>query len=868
MALSWQISLSQCGTIINTFPYNENFESSNGGWINGGVNDDWAWGIPSKAYITSAASGLRCWVTGGLTGSTYNFAERSYVVSPCFDFTTVLNPHVKVKVYWESENVYDGATFQYTTNNGVTWNNVGSNSDPINCLNQNWFNQSNINALTTLANPKSGWAGTVLPSSGSCNGGGGSLGWVLAQHCMPYLAGQSNVQFRFAFGAGTLCNDYDGFAFDEITIGEAPANSANFSFACTSNSLEYQFTNSSTLCPDSYSWNFGDPSSGVNNTSSSMSPTHTFSSAGTYNVSLTVSGPCNVPSTIIKTVTTLASTVSLTNPTCSGTSNGAINVIGSNGSGVITYGLQPSGITNTSGTFNGLSGSNYTVTVSDAAGCSITTNANLLTPNLVVISSILPTNITCFGLQNGSLQASANGGTGSINYTILPSGSVNSSGLFQNLSNANYTVVATDANGCSVSSSITITMPQTISFSSILNSNVSCNGQNDGQIQIAASGGTGNLNFNLMPGNITNTTGIFTGLGANTYSVTVSDANGCTLMTQVTINEPALLQIVSINITEPQCSPNNSGAISINASGGNGTLEYSIGGAFSTSNSFNSMTSSTYTVVVKDASNCSASSTVILQNPEAPQIVGVNISPIRCYGEKSDKVQIVATSTNSINLYELSPGAFSNSSGVFLNIAAGNYTVTVIDSKQCSATSIFSVTEPDQLIFSSVEYTNDSCGFQFTGTFNCNVVGGTPSYQYVLLPGNIQSSNGILSVPGFGNFTITVADQNGCESSQNVFVAEKTCCEGVFVPNAFSPNFDGLNDELRIINTAGIVLKEFSIFNRWGNIVFTTTNTEFGWNGNYKGVMSEIGTYYYFLKYQCVSTKKEYLLKGDFLLLR
>jgi PKD repeat protein len=142
-----------------------------------------------------------------------------------------------------------------------------------------------------------------------CTSNSGSAGWVVAQHCMSNLAGVANVKFRFAFGAGSTCNNFDGIAFDNITIGEAPANNANFTFGCTPTSLQYQFTNTSTLCPSGFSWNFGDPTSGTNNTSIVTNPMHQFSAPGTYTVTLSVNGPCNAPSTITKTVVTVSNTI-------------------------------------------------------------------------------------------------------------------------------------------------------------------------------------------------------------------------------------------------------------------------------------------------------------------------------------------------------------------------------------------------------------------------------------------------------------------------------------------------------------------------------------------------------------------------------
>src|SRR5580692_11104398 len=127
---------SQC---INTFPYVQDFEASQGGWNSGGANNDWAWGAPSKSVITGAGSGTKCWISGSLTGDFYKYSEASYVESPCFDFTNLQHPYIQFLIFWESENKYDGTNLQYSLNGGTTWNNLGAYGDAVNCLNANWF---------------------------------------------------------------------------------------------------------------------------------------------------------------------------------------------------------------------------------------------------------------------------------------------------------------------------------------------------------------------------------------------------------------------------------------------------------------------------------------------------------------------------------------------------------------------------------------------------------------------------------------------------------------------------------------------------------------------------------------------------------
>ena len=199
----YQLASAQCTTTINTFPYTEDFEGPNGqnGWASGGGAISWAFGLPNKTVIQGASSGSNCWVTGGLGTTKYNPNENSFVTSPCFDFTSLNKPVIKLRVWWHSEFSMDGTVLQYSTNGGTIWATVGVMGDPY-----KWYNDNTINA-----NPGGqghGWTGINSTSSG---------GWVTAQHSLTNLAGQPSVRFRILFAAGGSIQ-YDGFAFDDVAI--------------------------------------------------------------------------------------------------------------------------------------------------------------------------------------------------------------------------------------------------------------------------------------------------------------------------------------------------------------------------------------------------------------------------------------------------------------------------------------------------------------------------------------------------------------------------------------------------------------------------------------------------------------------------
>ena len=369
-------SFGQCALTISTYPYNESFESSQGGWTSGGTLNDWAWGTPAKPVINSAASGTKCWITGGLFTAFYNYGERSWVQSPCFDFTSLAHPYITFKIFWQTEYRFDGGNLQYSLNGGNSWSNVGGYNDPVNCINAKWYNHSPVSYLSGLASVRDGWSG-----SGSSTG---SNGWVLAKHCISYLAGEPSVIFRFAFGAGTQQNDFDGLAFDDITIQESPPLIPSFTSSCRSTHA-LGFTDQSSTCPNGWNWNFNDPGSGNSNIVSVQHPVHTFSTAGSFNVTLTASNGCSAPASISHYVNVINTTAVTTDPSCFGGHDGSatISVAGSGSPYSYLWNTNP---VQTGATSTGLSQGTYAYYVSGNNVCGDTNEVIIHEPVQQVIN--------------------------------------------------------------------------------------------------------------------------------------------------------------------------------------------------------------------------------------------------------------------------------------------------------------------------------------------------------------------------------------------------------------------------------------------------------------------------------------------------
>lgn len=192
---------------VSTFPYSEDFENGEGGWLEGGVNNSWTFGTPAKSVIQGASSGVNAWVTGGLATGDYNANEQSWVVSPCFDFSGLTSASISLDIWWEIFFSTDGAVLQSSVDGGQSWQNVGSFGDP-----NNWYNDNTIDAQP---------GGSVEGWSGTTGFGGGPGQWVTARHNLDGLAGESQVILRMAFGSGAF-SQTDGMAFDNVNIFQGP----------------------------------------------------------------------------------------------------------------------------------------------------------------------------------------------------------------------------------------------------------------------------------------------------------------------------------------------------------------------------------------------------------------------------------------------------------------------------------------------------------------------------------------------------------------------------------------------------------------------------------------------------------------------
>ncbi len=913
-------SNAQC---IAAFPYHETFETSNGGWVAGGTSSDWAWGSPTKPTISGAGQGLKCWITGGLTNSSYANGERSYVKSPCFDFTNLAHPYIEFKIFWESEHKYDGSNLQYSINNGTTWTNVGTINTVTDCYNANWYNYNPITYLTNLATVKDGWSGNIQATSGSCQGGNGSGAWVVAKHCLSNLAGQANVLFRFTFGAGTSCNAFDGVAFDDVYIQNAPRYTADFGYNCTTTST-FSFSDSSTNCPSAWHWNFGDVAS-ANNTSTTQNATHIFSAPGLYNVQLIATNACSGSDTISKIISVLGVTIDSVNVACPNGSNGSANaiVIGANSTLNYSWNTSP---TQTTDTAQNLVAGNYTITVSEAHTCSVSAHVHLTQPNnfthsfsttpsicgsangsatvlenggtpnyayqwsaagsttnkdsnlvvgnyVVTITDqnncvdtahvVVPSAVSSFthsftttpsvcGTANGSATVTENGGTPNYTYQWQPS--VSATNTATNIVSGNYVVTITDQNTCVDTVHVYVPSAGGNMNLSVTNlSNVTCFGNNDGAATIQVNGGTPNFSYTWSPsgGNAANSTA----LNANNYSVTVIDGNNCTAQIQFSISQPAALQLTH-QIQSTTCGKNN-GSIKLNVTGGTQPYTYVWSPNATTTNQSNVLASGNYFIQVIDSHQCKIYDTAQINHSVVLKI-SASANADTCNEAKGNAMAQIISGTAPYQ-YVWQP---SGSHQPFIKnlLFNSNYTVIVTDSNQCADSAKVFIPSLGMINLNLGDDTSICAGVE---TYLIKI---NSAYKLVWQDG---STNNSFSVKTPGEYFATAVNTLGCTAADTIIIGEH-CVDVLQIPNAFSPNGDGLDDEFGGITNfpSDLVFYRITIYNRLGEMIFGSNNYYSRWDGKFGGVEQPIGVYVFMVEYNFGHSSANIFLKGDVTLMR
>ncbi|MFN4253893.1 MAG: MopE-related protein [Saprospiraceae bacterium] len=362
---------------------------------------------------------------------------------------------------------------------------------------------------------------------------------------------------------------------------------------------------------------------------------------------------------------------------CSNPAGNSIAIAATGGLAPLQYSADGGATFQTGGTFSGLAAGTYNLVVADADGCQQT---DVITVAPILGNAASHTNITCAGLTDGTASANPTGGYAPFSYVWKRNATtVGTTATITGLTAGNYKVTITDANGCTSTASVTVSAPTAISATRT-KTNVTCFGANDGSIAVNVSGGTAPYTYLWNDGP---TTEDRTGLAPGTYTMTVTDANGCQrVLAPTVISEPSALT-VNVLRTNVSCFANADGTAKATANGGTGTKTY-LWSTGETSSEITGLAPGTYTVTATDANGCTVVGTATIAEPAAPLSLDSVSAVVLPNGKYA--VTVHASGGTTPYRYRRTPGntgfALSN---VFNNVVAGSYLFEVRDANGCMA---------------------------------------------------------------------------------------------------------------------------------------------------------------------------------------
>ncbi len=440
------------------------------------------------------------------------------------------------------------------------------------------------------------------------------------------------------------------------------------------------------------------------------------------------------------------------------------------------------------------------------------------------------------------MTVSGTGGTPPYQYR-LDGGSYQASGTFGTLTAGAYTVTVRDAGLCTHDIAVTITQPWIPLTGNIVSqTNVPCFGGSTGSITVTGWGGTSPYVYSFNGGTYGNS-GTFGSLSAGTDTITIRDAVMDVYDIIITITEPDELE-VSVSGEDVHCYGAATGNVTASVLGGTAPYSYLWNTTpAQTTSTATGLAAGTYEVTVADANGCIATNSATILQPAIDMNVSITSVNVLCAGGESGSA--TAQVEGGLAPYTFSwntvPEQTKESA---TDLSAGNYTVTVTDSYGCVKTGDVNITEPQDI---SIEAFTDvsSCPDSDDGAITLTITGGQSPYTTIWSDG-ITTQNRIKVKPG--TYSVVVTDQNACAKSLVVEVVYTWTFNCVVIPQVITPNNDGFNDEWIIKNIDLYPNAEIHVYNRWGEMVFSTKNlSDNPWDGRRDGKLVPTDSYHYIL---------------------
>lgn len=449
---------------------------------------------------------------------------------------------------------------------------------------------------------------------------------------------------------------------------------------------------------------------------------------------------------------------------CSGGSNGTINITPTGGTSAYIYQWTgPNGFSASSQNLTGLFAGTYTLNLSDSNGCIATQEVYTLTEPLSMTITETHTNLLCHGASTGTVSVNVSGGvpgaSGYLYSWVGPNGFIATTQNLANVMAGTYILTVTDASGCSAITSVTLTQPSEITIVPTQTA-ISCYGANDASLSLAISGGVGSYQVtwnNFASGTFQDN------LAAGTYVITVKDSNNCIKVISVVIPEAPIFTINPVH-TNISCHGANDGSIVLNLVGGQAPVSLVWNDDPTAGNARFNLPAGTYTVTITDSKPCIITRSFIIVEPQPLTLGGVVTNADNCTNTMSGAINLLPAGGSPPFTFSWSNGATTED----LNgITSGNYAVTVTDSRGCSVSRQFQVTRPLPLEVTVTSNVDFNCTTKYVMQTNtATASGGVPPYLYSWSSGTVSGQGGrTMTTNQNGSVTVNVTDLKGCTAT-------------------------------------------------------------------------------------------------------
>jgi large repetitive protein len=456
----------------------------------------------------------------------------------------------------------------------------------------------------------------------------------------------------------------------------------------------------------------------------------------------------------------LTATVSSTNTSCSGATDGTITVTPTNGSGPYQYALDAGAFQN-SATFTGVIAGPHTVKVKDNFGCISSPIAVPVTAGPVLTGTASSTATACAGVNNGTITVTPGAAfTGPFQYA-LDAGAFQPSNIFTGVTAADHVVKIRNTAGC-ISNDIAVTVAAGAELTATATTvSTSCSGAADGKITVTPTNGSSPYQYSLDGGSY-QTSNTFMGMTAGAHSVTVKDKFGCISPAVATPVAAGPVLTGTATSTSTACPGVNNGTITATpGTGFTGPFQYSLdGGPFQPSNTFSGVTAADHIVTIRNTAGCVSTDIPITVAAGAALTGGAAATEATCNGVSDGTITITPANGSAPYQYALNGGPYQ-SSNVFSGLAANSYSVTIKDAFGCVSAAIpVTVNQPAVMVVAAPAIQNVSCNGGNDGVITVTATGGTIPYSYSLNTSPFQPGN-TFTVPQ-GVYAVHVKDTRGC----------------------------------------------------------------------------------------------------------